>query len=127
MNTTEDRIFELIDRLAIKLGTTADMIWAVLKSQAHVHFFYYCIQTVILIIVGWVVIKYTKMRIKEEDNEKIRFDDWDIGKDMLLFLGWLFFVGFFIAWSCGMNSAITALLNPDYWAIKQIFKSLTCH
>lgn len=107
-----------IDALADKLGVTAQFIWSVLLSQARVE------ATVdILTGVGSIVLGYIFWRASNWAWQKAKNDDYDnpgwILSGVLLGIG-IVVLGIFAA--TNLYAAITPLINPNYWALQQIFQ-----
>ena len=106
---------KMIEELAAKLGTTAEHLWGVL-----------CRQAPISAVVGlacdaallWLaVLAWRKL-------SRVNFDNWDndCGKGALY--GGLA-IATAIAAACALGALpveIAGLLNPEYWALKQVLK-----
>lgn len=110
MNETTDK---LIRDLAEKLGTTADHLWQVLVRQAPI--------TAItqLVIWGLITATFTLLLIAGVRRCKKEGDDVAICTSISAGLG----LGICLLWfAFDGHAAITALLNPEYWALKQIIK-----
>lgn len=114
----EEKAVELLATLAAKLGTTIELLWAVLLKQAYIN----GLISVITVLIGvpvavwWIRVVMRKTRRDDESP-------WD---EFGTALGWISVfitvgVGFLIFQSC-LSDAITALANPEYWAFKQITK-----
>lgn len=116
MNETTDK---LIRDLAEKLGTTAEHLWEVLVKQAWISG---VTDLVITTIVGVLLVIATR-----------EFSGWRKGAnrdncddDIAAQLG---SIGVAIAWCVFVvvaanvaSASVSALLNPEYWALKQIIK-----
>lgn len=117
----------LLEQLASKLGTTVEMLWGVLLTQA-------MISGVVdlLIIIGLVVVAvfWTRLVIKKttspgRDPER----GWELDADWGgegKFCGWasVFLVSIFIAIiiSANAETIVAAFVNPEYWALTKILK-----
>ncbi len=111
---------KLIRELSQKLGTTAEHLWGVLTRQAQVTAITDSITVIILLLVcifgGKYLIKGWKYHEEDGHNEEMT----------LLVLSTIgYFIIFIIAILCtieGISSIPTAIMNPEYWALKQIVK-----
>lgn len=112
--------------LANKLGTTAEYLWGVLLKQAPITGVIELMVMVAWVVCAflwtWFVLKKTT-RPKATDKERYPSAEWE---QEAAFFAWLsafllmFFVGVLI--SDGITRVTSALLNPEYWALRQIFK-----
>lgn len=105
---------KLIRELADKLGTTAEHLWGVLIAQARVEFFAMSITYLIILILFGI----TFFLYKKHMNEKYQVNKFTI--PMLI-------VGFITATSLisGLGYLpmyLASILNPEYWALRQILK-----
>lgn len=112
--------------LANKLGTTAEYLWCVLLKQAPITG---AIDLTILVTLGIATFLVGKFLYKKTSRPKPTRDspypqaEWTEGDAAIpwaVFLVLALFVVIFIA--TNLTLAISALINPDYWALKQILK-----
>jgi hypothetical protein len=106
-----DQELLLLTQLATKLGTTVEFLWAVLLKQAMVS----GIKSIIAIVLMWSivissVVFLVKKKFEDESPEAI------IGAILTCALG---LVSILVLLLEG-GSAITALFNPEYWALNHI-------
>jgi hypothetical protein len=116
-----------LEQLANKLGTTVEKLWAVLLRQATISGIVDLILSVGLILVAVKCLRFVKRKTsipaKTKDNEYPRAEWEDEGE----FFAWsalailLGIVGFFIIFA--LQNIMTAFLNPEYWALKEIFSA----
>ncbi len=106
---------KMIEELAAKLGTTTEHLWGVLVRQAP-------ISAVVglacdAVILGLVVLGWVKL-------SRIKFENWnqDFGRGLL-------YAGLVIATALvvigvvfELQMEIAGLVNPEYWALKQLLK-----
>lgn len=108
---------ELLRELAEKLGTTTEYLWGVLIQQSYISGVFYSIVSVFILLsiagVLFITIKKTKIHA-DSDKAEWDGDSWVISGGIIIVL-----IVFFINNS---SNAATALLNPEYWALKQIIK-----
>jgi hypothetical protein len=106
-----DQELLLLTQLATKLGTTVEFLWAVLLKQAFVS----GIKSIIAIVLMWsitisLVVFLVKKKFENESPEAI------LGAIFASILG---LVSILLLLLEG-GSAITALFNPEYWALNHI-------
>jgi len=114
-----EQIAPVLEKMAEKLGVTCEYLWSVLLKQAPLSGITDIIQYMVLGIVTWIFVKFC---IKV--HHKIQESDWDEIAYLLLA-----FIGIFIAiyWTIiffHFPETIWAFFNPEYWALKQILKSI---
>ena len=121
MNETTDK---LIRDLAEKLGTTADHLWGVLCRQAAISGV-----TNLLVIGVWSILlvcafKFVRRKTltpPETESERYPSADWEGegGAIAWVILGAATIITVLIV-GCNLEYIIGSLLNPEYWALKQI-------
>lgn len=112
----DDKTEKLIRELADKLGTTAEHLWGVLVRQAVID----AIPNIILGIVGFCgAILFASFAWHIFKNRDASKDD-----DDLPLCGWLLVFTFAMLFIMALNiqAIVTALHNPEYWALKQLWK-----
>ena len=109
----DDKSIQALTALATKLGTTAEYLWGVLIRQAPISAVL-DLAVVAMLSVGLIqLVRVLSRKTKES------YEDWhDIAWSVVAVLG---LVAIFIAMVV-IPLAITALLNPEYWALRQILK-----
>jgi hypothetical protein len=116
----------VITLLANKLGTTAEYLWGVLLKQAPIS------GTIDLMIMGaWLIIavmwsKFVYKKTKPpEATENDRYPDAEWNSEPA-FCAWvsaaLLWVTVGLTVSDSIGGAVAALVNPEYWALRQILK-----
>ena len=98
----------LLEELAEKLGTTSEYLWAALLRQAPIS-----IITDLLVLAVWVavlILTFRKLKkLSDKDYIELLWIFWGLG-----------------AVICGViapfvfSNMIIVLLNPEYWALKQL-------
>jgi len=113
---------ELIIELAQKLGTTAVHLWEVLIRQAII-----LSLADIIVIAGWVyclVLMYRFIEKKTKMKDSKGFREWD---EEYAFIAWIIFaiviVIFVIIVGISIGAVIGGIINPEYWALKQLIKN----
>jgi hypothetical protein len=113
--TTEILIRELSD----KLGVYADKIWDVLLLQARVEAISDTVITAIMVIAFIVAFKIVYKNAYDRSKEKC----WDEAVTSVA-IAFLAFFGVILSICVSYNvpNIITCIVNPEYWALKQIIK-----
>jgi hypothetical protein len=122
----DEKTLQALTALANKLGTTAEYLWGVLLKQAPLTGAINMLLTAAWVIgaVMWcrfVVRKTTKPKATEED--RYPHADWDSEP---AFFAWVAAV--LVALIAGLTvssslaTTVAALVNPEYWALRQILK-----
>lgn len=120
----------LIEKLAAKLGTTTEYLWRVLIKQAPISA---CIDVVF--ILGWIIFCFALYRIHRHLMAELPEPKQTYGRENLYAIhegsvAFPMIIGAFVAAVWGIVSAIsissiiTALTNPEYWALQQILTTL---
>ena len=112
MNEQTDK---LIRELADKLGTTADHLWEVLIHQAPI--------SATIGILGDGLILYA-LYVGWKRLLRIDFEHWDsdMGKGVMFGLMFCVTAVALIGALVALPVEISGLLNPEYWALKQLWK-----
>ena len=107
---------QLIEKLAEKLGTTAEHLWAVLVRQAPITSTTEAIALCIYAAV--MVLGYRLVREKTKDD-----GDWNDNCGSIA-LPWVIWCGATIALlivlCCSLSNIVAGFANPEYWALKEI-------
>jgi hypothetical protein len=110
-------ILSRLDILAAKLGTTGEKLWTVLVRQARVELYQSVLTAVLLGITAFVSFRVCRWCIHEaEESGCGGGDGYGVGAT----LAGLACAGFCIATIAYLEGLPTLLLNPEYWALKQI-------
>lgn len=123
MNQTTEK---LIRELANKLGTTTEHLWGVLIRQAAISGITNLIVVAAWLAIAWwfySVIKRKTLVPPETPEDKYPRAEWD-GDSAGIAWGilWLSLAGCAVIFGCTLESVIGSLVNPEYWALKQIVK-----
>ena len=112
-NTTQ-----LIEQLAQKLGTTAEYLWSVLLKQAPISAITDLALFCLSLIVGFVLYRLHKYFTRTEEYDNNEFTT-------ILMIGLFVFWGVFLLICVfSFQNIITGLYNPEYWALKEVLKSI---
>lgn len=112
-----DKTMQVLTDLAEKLGTTAEYLWAALLRQAPISGL-----ADLALMAGWIsaTVIWTKIVIRKAPTWEKEYEE-----DRAIF-AW---IGVILLWistaysiTAGLSLTISAFLNPEYWALKQILK-----
>lgn len=114
----------LIRELAEKLGTTSEHLWSVLVKQAPITAATEILTALAVSSTFYYLLKLTKIKTttpKATETNRFPEQEW---KYENAFFAWMVtgIVGVItlLIVCCAFSSSITALLNPEYWALKQL-------
>jgi amino acid transporter len=116
----DNKITNLLEGLANKLGTTTDHLWNVLMHQAHIEAFKNIATIVFFIIADTLMFKYAFKHNKDKNLKNTKGDFESIA--MLLFVVILVFI--IVITVNLLPETIDAIFNPEYWALHNILKSI---
>ncbi len=111
-----ENLTPLLEQLATKLGTTTEYLWTILLKQAPIHAF-----TIIGAFIFCILFGILLLRIFSKYRDTVEYKmDWQI-PFIFISIIWMFVFIIVIAY---LSSAITALLNPEYYALQQILNAI---
>lgn len=110
-----EQTVKLIQELSDKLGTTAEHLWGVMVRQAPISGvigLLIDVAAILLLMIGW------------KKLSKINFDKWDddFGKGALYAALIVATLVSIIGIASSLPTEISGIINPEYWALKQILK-----
>jgi ribose/xylose/arabinose/galactoside ABC-type transport system permease subunit len=122
----DDKTLQAMTALAAKLGTTAEYLWGVLLRQAPITG-----AVDLLVMAAWVAaalcfLRYVRAKTTRPPGTR---DDpfpraqWDGDATFFAWAGAILFAvltGLIVGAS--LSTTIAALVNPEYWALRQILK-----
>lgn len=111
-----DKQVEMLQALAVKLGTTVEYLWAVLIRQATVNAITDIIQYGLLALAVYVYVRWVRSDKRDLDNGG---DSWPPALILGVPLMLVAVVAFF-----SFPNTITALVNPEYWALNRVLSSV---
>jgi hypothetical protein len=113
-----DKIANLLEELANKLGTTMEHLWNILMHQAYIEAFKNIIMIAFFIVLEILISKYTFKYNKGKSLEDID----DFGSIAIIILSIVISI-FIIAMIVSLvPETIDAIFNPEYWALNHIIK-----
>lgn len=114
-----EQTVKLINELAAKLGTTADMLWGALLRQAPIEAASKCISLGVMGAVIAVAVVALKRWKPEEDSFNA-----DVAKPIAVgVLGVVIFACLLVFWD-KLPTITAGFFNPEYWALKQIMRGI---
>ena len=125
----EEKAFEYIDAIAANLGVAAEHVYGALLKQAMVSGVRSLVYIILCLAVVYMVIRMLKKvytDVKDGNNNSIFLDGWEISAAGITasFAGGIALFILFIAIIANISNASTALLNPEYWALKEILDTI---
>ena len=114
---------EALVKLAEKLGTTTEYLWQILIAQARVDIVISVIQmTFMFLFIYWTIKLHIRFSKKHEDRHSFYYyNESAVGGMVFAGLASIIMIIFFLN---GFNDLLSAIFNPEYWALKQIFESI---
>ena len=110
----QNQVSDLLGQLAESLGTTAPYLWEVLINQAGIVAITHTLGTLFVFCIFITEFFLVKHTIKNG------FEEGPIAVLSVIF-GIMSFAGLIILTADGViHTLITALFNPEYWALKEI-------
>jgi len=114
-----DKIGELLEKLATKLGVTVDHLWAVLVKQVRNQLIAEIIGYVVLLVATIFFAIILKNRLKVARHEDWAWDDHEATMFCLIIGGFILGV-FWIALFATLDSFLAMINNPEYVALKNV-------
>lgn len=117
-----EQINIVINNLAEKLGVAIETIYPMLKMQALINGIWGIFWVIITPIVFGISLKYFSKHINLFNES----EDWDIHGTIIIItviIGLISILGFIFAMA-DLKDSITALINPDWYIINGLLKSL---
>lgn len=114
-----DQIMEILRALAEKFGTTTEFLWSIMVKQSYVYGVTFIVGLVAsaVFVAAW---NYAAWKINDRDNA-----DWEIALGFGKFWGVVFAAAWMMIFLCSLIDITTSLVNPEYFAIKQVGQLFT--
>ena len=124
----EEKAFEYIDAIAANLGVAAEHVYGALLKQAMVSGLRSVVYIIVCLAVGYAIIKVFKRIYSDvkEGEDSIFVDSFGIslGGVFAIIIGGVAIIILFFAIMADIGNATTALLNPEYWALKELLNTI---
>ncbi len=115
-----DKALELIEKLALKLGTTADQLMDILVKQAYVNAHIEIAWTVFFVVFSVVGLLGIRRAVKMYRSETV-----DEGVMMsIFFVLSVITIAFSFETMKSISATISCFSNPEYWALQRILEML---
>lgn len=110
---------QLLEKLALRFGTTTEHLWSVLVKQAPIT------ATINLLLMGGlaitVLIVFSRLKRKHEEKNL----DFDNFGDAAITFGCFLMLFCLVVWiCCDLPTIISGLVNPEYWALQHILSAV---
>lgn len=116
----------LIDRLAEKLGTTAELLWSVLVRQAPISGVIDLVTFSLLVFAAVTAFRFAKRKTTVPKNKRGEYRGPAEFEDIGATIAWIMFgvvlLFVFMAAYELSHDIIAAFINPEYWALMKILK-----
>jgi hypothetical protein len=124
MNNVGEQINSVINNLADKLGVTANKLYPVLIKQSYVDGIFSILSCILGLAMVLSVPIVTRLIMKKDKDGEYFAKYWDDGwVGYWIGMGTIGIAGFLIM-GCSFQNAITALINPDWYALQLILDKI---
>jgi heme/copper-type cytochrome/quinol oxidase subunit 2 len=120
-----DKVIELLTRLADKFGTTVEHLWGVLVKQAGISAVTELVMAFVMVAAWAWLFRFVRGKTtepKETPEDRYPHAEW---REEDALIAWLVAAFSLMLVVLQVYSAITtaptALFNPEYWALKQLW------
>lgn len=119
-----DKTLELLNRLADKFGTTVEHLWGVLVKQAVISAVTEIVMALAMVAAWLWLFRFVRRKTtepKETAEDRYPHAEWrEEGALIAWLVAALALLLVTIQVYCATTTGLTALLNPEYWALKQL-------
>lgn len=115
---------ELLEKLAVQLGTTAEYLWSVLIVQARISAITDLIFLILAIVSGYFLYRTHLYLGKEGEDMHSIYDRKEEAVIIPMFVGVIIWAIFFLVMFFSIGNIINGLFNPEYWALNKILNSI---
>jgi hypothetical protein len=116
----------LIRELSEKLGTTAEHLWGVLIQQAYITAtidMIFMAAWIFAVVRGFLFVRSKTTAAKPTEEERYPRAEWEGDDQAIAWAVWVVTaVVAAIIIGSSLSESISALVNPEYWALKQFIK-----
>lgn len=115
---------ELLEKLAVQLGTTAEYLWSVLLVQARISAITDLIFLILAILSGYFL--YRTHRYLSQGTKDMHSIYYGKGEAVVIpmIIGLIIWIIFFFIMFFSIGNIINGLFNPEYWALNKILNSI---
>lgn len=115
---------ELLEKLAVQLGTTAEYLWSVLIVQARISAITDLIFFILAIVSGYFLYRTHLYLSKETEDMYSLYERKEEAVILPMFFVVIIWVIFFLVMFFSIGNIINGLFNPEYWALNKILNSI---
>ena len=122
-----DNTTKLIEQLAQKLGTTSQYLWNVLLKQAPIDATITLVQTLVILIFGYILFKLHKRLSKEKDYNGYKETGYAHYEELAAFpmiIAAIAFTILIIFCFCCFSDIVNGYFNPEYWALNKVLSGM---
>lgn len=121
-----DKLQGVLTELASKFGTSVEHLWKVLVYQARIEVITDLVYYLLVMILGIILFKFHLKFDRQHADKSVSYErttsayeDSDV-IPMIMFVFLIGWVILLIISFCCIGGTISAALNPEYWALRQI-------
>lgn len=120
----KNQITELLEKLAVQLGTTAEYLWSVLIVQARISAITDLIFLILAIVSGYFLYRTHRYLSEETEDMYSIYERKEEAVIIPMLVGVSIWLIFFLVMFFSIGNIINGLFNPEYWALNKILNSI---
>lgn len=119
-----DKMTEVLEQIAIKLGVTADHLWGVMIAQQRIDAVLSAGFVIFVCAFYWYYIRFARRAVESTKKKFIEaFVEPEVGVPVLI-LG-IIGLSLFPPGLIAIDNAITAIINPEFGALKDLLNMMS--
>ena len=115
---------ELLEKLAVQLGTTAEYLWSVLLVQARISAMTDLIFLMLAILSGYFLYRTHRYLSQGTEDAHSIYYEKEEAVMIPMIIGLIIWIIFFLIMFFSIGNIISGLFNPEYWALNKILNSI---
>jgi hypothetical protein len=115
---------ELIDKLASKLGTTAEHLWGVLVQQAPISASTNLALLIVMIIIVIVCVRQFRTHLPKSSGPGEPDNMHDVFVVMSIIVGSIVLIALCVVTIQSATMIAAGFFNPEYWALKEVLENV---
>ena len=115
-----EELTPLLEKLAVKLGTTTEYLWGVLLKQAPITAVTELVYLILVVLGGIALYKIHKRLSKEGDGNNSIYYDCEGLAIAPMVIATVIWAILFVNCFHSIGTIVTGFLNPEYWALDEI-------
>lgn len=120
----DDKTTALIENLAEKFGTTAELLWGVLLRQAPISGTIDLVIVIVMVLSAVVLVRFVKGKTTkpaQTEDERYPCAEWRDEDAVVAWAAtWVYLIITASVVICAAHEIVAAFFNPEYWALSQI-------